>query len=1377
MLALKHFDPIIAVDVHIVQPPGPVPPLPLPHPHVAMIFDPMDYVPILGATVKVNGLFAAKAGTGGQAAPPHIPMGGMFVKPPTNESQIFMGSATVLADGAPMAFMGVPVLTCQDIGIPAPFRKGKSPAKTLMLPVGVALSIPSGPPVMVGGPPTIDMMAVGLSAAKLAVGPMLGVLKKAANKSKKLERVMKAASQRAHKAADKAMDRLGVGDKARNAVHRRICSLTGHPVDIATGKVLTEAVDFEIPGPIPFRWERVWYSTSTLQGSLGHGWHHNFDLALIETKDAVAVRMADGRAVAFPPIAEGGEYRDRREKLTLARDKGGYALQDSEGLIYRFAVGRPEQECRLRSVEDLGGSRISLAYDERGRLQRIVDSGGRRFDFASDAYGRIVAIDGPDPSAPSQRMTLVRYRYDSAGNLSAVQDALGQHTRFEYRGHLLTRETNRNGLSFYFNYDGTDEKARCIRTWGDGRIYDHKLSYNLDASMTTVEDSLGHKTVYHHRDGTVFKTIDGLGHATLTERTEFSEVVSETNALGLMSTREYDQRGNEIVRKELDGATTRFAYEGDRPVEVTDALGAKWRIEYDARGRVNKRTNPLGESTRYFYNQRFLIGVADAADHGTTLKYDGAGNLVEVIAPDGTKSAWEYDGLGRPVCEIDAKGNVRVRKYDALGRVVQILEPDGNLRQLEYDGEGNVVRAKDQHRDVRFFYREMNKLVAREEAGTTVKFFYDTEERLVGIQNEHGFEHRFELGPTGEVDVETGFDGLQRRFKRDPDGQVLEVERPDGRVTRYVYDAAGRMLVAEQPDASSHWFKYRADGELVEAMNGVVTVKLERDALGRVVKEQQGEQWVRTEYGPTGLRVRMKSSLGAEQEIERNVMGEVVGIRAGLFTASYERDELGMEVGREIGLSGGDEVDRPATIWTSWKRDRVGRPIEQRRYTQATGETIRRYRWDVDDRLRGISQSGSGGEWESQYSHDSVGNLRAAKHWSPGGSELELRMPDAVGNLFRTENRTDREYGPAGQLLWAQGPKGVTRYEYDGEGNLARKAEPDGGEWRYEWDAAGMLVKVVRPDGGVVEYGYDALGRRVWKKFKGRTTRWVWDGNNPLHEWVEEEKGRAKEKARPPETDAEERLSGGRALWPASPQDPPKLRAEPGAREAPITWLFEPEHFVPIGKVVGASTHGIATDHLGTPTAMHDDQGVDVWAADLGAYGQVRILKGPKEECPFRWPGQYEDPETGLYYNRFRCYDPYVGGYISQDPILLIGAGTRYSYSRDPLLWIDPFGLETQGRSGTRIADQNGVQIISHGTHDVDRPAHAHVISSEGQTRIGPKGYPLKGERRLTVRERAVVRENRKGLRKELNKVGRASMQMDREGILPGVVKRKGACK
>ena len=45
--------------------------------------------------------------------------------------------------------------------------------------------------------------------------------------------------------------------------------------------------------------------------------------------------------------------------------------------------------------------------------------------------------------------------------------------------------------------------------------------------------------------------------------------------------------------------------------------------------------------------------------------------------------------------------------------------------------------------------------------------------------------------------------------------------------------------------------------------------------------------------------------------------------------------------------------------------------------------------------------------------------------------------------------------------------------------------------------------------------------------------------------------------------------------------------------------------------------------------------------------------------------GQYEDEETGLYYNRFRYYDPSTGAYISQDPIGLAGGSRLYGYVHD----------------------------------------------------------------------------------------------------------------
>jgi RHS repeat-associated protein len=104
-----------------------------------------------------------------------------------------------------------------------------------------------------------------------------------------------------------------------------------------------------------------------------------------------------------------------------------------------------------------------------------------------------------------------------------------------------------------------------------------------------------------------------------------------------------------------------------------------------------------------------------------------------------------------------------------------------------------------------------------------------------------------------------------------------------------------------------------------------------------------------------------------------------------------------------------------------------------------------------------------------------------------------------------------------------------------------------------------------------------------------------------------------------------------------------------------LTWLFEDDSFAPLAKLQGQERQSILSDHLGTPVQMHDAHGQRVWAAELDSYGKVRKQEGEAANCPFRYQGQYEDVETGLYYNRFRYYDPEVGIYIRQDPIRLQG--------------------------------------------------------------------------------------------------------------------------
>ena len=92
----KQMDSVLGIDVHIIQPPPPAPPLPIPHPFVGMVFVPLEFAPIVGATVIVHGMPAAIAGTECKCIPPHIPLGGTFVPtapPPPSEGELFMGGS------------------------------------------------------------------------------------------------------------------------------------------------------------------------------------------------------------------------------------------------------------------------------------------------------------------------------------------------------------------------------------------------------------------------------------------------------------------------------------------------------------------------------------------------------------------------------------------------------------------------------------------------------------------------------------------------------------------------------------------------------------------------------------------------------------------------------------------------------------------------------------------------------------------------------------------------------------------------------------------------------------------------------------------------------------------------------------------------------------------------------------------------------------------------------------------------------------------------------------------------------------------------------------------------------------------------------------
>ena len=350
--------------------------------------------------------------------------------------------------------------------------------------------------------------------------------------------------------------------------------------------------------------------------------------------------------------------------------------------------------------------------------------------------------------------------------------------------------------------------------------------------------------------------------------------------------------------------------------------------------------------------------------------------------------------------------------------------------------------------------------------------------------------------------------------------------------------------------------------------------------------------------------------------------GQLLGMQASDWSVAIGRDKSGLEIQRE--LSGGVKI--------STERDMLERVTEQSIFSGSVEKSHMRFHWDLGNRLLRKTNLLTG---ESvHFDYDPWDNLFKADYKDGKQVETLYKAPDAIGNLFRTSERKDRKYGKSGRLLEDR----KYSYHYDGEGNLVLKSRlhpeapttPLGqeGDWSYEWQGNGMLRRVRRPDGETVEFEYDPLVRRISKTYKGKTIRWVWDGNVPLHEWTEE-------------SDV-------------------------------TTWLFEEGTFVPTAKIVGDKSYSIITDYLGTPTHAFDSHGAKVWERNLDIYGKIRT--GNSTLVPFLFQGQYFDEETDLCYNRFRYYSPDTGLYISQDPIGLAGGLSLYGHVNDCNFEMDPYG-------------------------------------------------------------------------------------------------------
>ena len=1241
MPASKHGDPQLGVDIHLCAVPPSPSPVPLPTPHTSVVFDPFDYVPILGATVTVCGMRRATAGTNATAI--HIPPGFPFVpKLPDKDDEIFMGSSTVLADGDPFSFTSVPTLSCQVAGMISPPRlKKKGPPKVMLLPTTVNLAIPTN--VFVGGPPTISLLGMAFKFGLSGLGRFA---------------------------------RSGLFRRIRQRLFRSLnpgflkcVILRAEPVNILSGEVSVEHEDFTLPGRTPIEWRRTYTSNNSRVGLCGHGWETPADIRLeAHTSDGrVSMILPTGGPLFFDRLpAAQGEVAAELELIdgALLSDHGDeFRVRTKEDRVYHFPKALVKvaaggvTEYPIGRIADLCGNFLDF---ERlsGHLVGVRESAGRYIQLLTE-NGRIrqIALQLPGQKDPH---VFVKYQHDANGDLVAVIDAMGSPYKFAYNTHHLARHTDRNGLTFYYEYDKPAQNDwRVVHAWGDGGLYNYTFEYFDELNERRITDSLGHvSTVKLNEAGLPISEIDPLGGMTIFEYDDAGRTTAVVDPGGRRTEYGYDERGNllKLTRPDANCIETEFNAL-NKAVTITDPNGAVWQQKWDDLGLLVEQTSPLGNVSHYTYDVRGqLVAFTNPRGANTGLAFDTVGNLASLNDALGHRIRLAYDRLGNVTGKTDPLGQETLYRYDTKSRLTDVRLPSGATIRCAYDAEDNLIRYVDENgAETRLEYFGLGEIKRRiQPDGYMVEYHYDTEERLIGVTNQRGETYQLNRDPLGRITEEVDYWEQARRYTYDASGYLTSSTDPLWRTIQYATDPLGRILKKTLPDGFVETFAYDVNGNLVETANSHAAIKRQFDAEGRLTEEVQGAFTIKNSYDATGNRVVRETSLGNAVAFEFDALDQAVAVRINQnepirierdAVGRISREQLSPQLSRQFGYSADGYLTEQAV--------------------SANGSPIFATRFEYDP-AGNLTQRSDSQYGVDVYRYDPLG--RITEHLDPQ-QRLTRYFNDPAGDRLRTrivEGWRQRVVG--GGVIegeWSrEGEYEGTYYRFDRAGNLVERR--DGKRDLYlVWDANQRLVES-HTNSTITRYGYDPLGRRLFMETGGRRTLFYWDGDALVGESVVA--------LNQPKEPMSAIVSNVVAI---DQRQEEKARA--ATQHKVREYVYYPETFEPLALIergeADRSVYHYHNDPNGCPTRLTDAIGEVRWAASYTAWGQISKLHVNGVDNWIRLQGQYEDQNIEVTYNRNRYFDSHAGQYLSTDPLGLRVGSNAYQFAFNPLRNIDPLGL------------------------------------------------------------------------------------------------------
>lgn len=767
------------------------------------------------------------------------------------------------------------------------------------------------------------------------------------------------------------------------------------------------------------------------------------------------------------------------------------------------------------------------------------------------------------------------------------------------------------------------------------RTYEHKTARWILGLPKTVT-----------RDGKLFDnfTYDSLGRATRHDR--FG---------GLYKTFAYHGAGAQggSLAWEQDALSQRTSYDNYKrgePQLITRADSSTLSRVVDDNGWVTSETNAKGVTTGFEYNAAGWRTKIDrpAPWSDTMIAYSNLGaGVVQTTTRGSARTTTTHDGFLRPTLiktEALSDGGLTTyvkTDYDGLGRTTftslrsASSNPTAGI-DTTYDALGRVTQTRETvspFATTAYAYLSGNRTRVIDPRGfsttTTLRAYGSPDEgEVVKIQQPEGVTTDITYNDWGNMLSATqsgGGSSLTQRWVYDNRLRVCRHSVPETGDTLYEYDAADQQIAIARGQSF---------GTSCASLPSGSRIARTYDLLGRV-----------TAVDYSGTTPDYAISYDANGNVTRNARGGVVWDYA-YDTADQLTEEKLTVDGR---LYATDYVHNthghllsqttPAGRIVNFAPNGLGQAT---RATAAGYDYAAGIAYHADGSLAGLTYGNGHGLTRGLNARQLVETIRVQK---TGVKAVDLTyeyLPDG-----RISKKTDR----ATPLAAPPQARTVTA-EYDASGRLSRASDTrDGAGWKtYAYDNRGNVT-----NNGRLSFVYDAAEQPV--SMSGAASgAYVYDGNLK----------RVKQ------------VIDGETIYSVYSQSGSILYRDNATTGVATDYVRAAGRT--IARLKGSVTTFPHQDHLGSPVAETGLSGAVNWRESYAAYGEKRLDPvGNRDDEGFT--GHIDDAATGLTYMQARYYDPVIGRFLSNDPVVFSVDRpqyfNRYSYClNDPTNCIDPDGRQ-----------------------------------------------------------------------------------------------------